>query len=177
MDDIETAAGTKVYIGPVTSGDTLAVLDAATPYVEIGLVESVGEIGDQPSDVGYAAIGYNRVHHDKGAPDGGVFTFTCAHDPTDVGQNALKAAMVLQSNNAFKIVLPDFSFLLFLILVMSIKSNRSESDQIIRRTYTCAVQSEIFAQDAPPLEAEEILQRDGQFITDRDGEQVLTRGF
>jgi len=90
-----TASGTQVFIGAsVTTqeADSLAEFAAMSNWTEIRNVESVGEYGDQSSDVTFAALGDARTQHAKGARDAGQMTITVAHDPTDVGQAAMEAA-------------------------------------------------------------------------------------
>lgn len=153
MGDIVTASGTKVYIGAaVTSAaaDTLGEFQAMTPWTEIGLIESLGEFGDESADVAFAAIGDARTRHAKGARDAGTMTITCAHDPTDVGQAALEAAEATNNNYAFKVVLPDGpsgwsdTELFFRGLVRSKRKNVGTNDNVIRNTYNVGVNSEVF---------------------------------
>jgi hypothetical protein len=151
--DIVTASGTKVYIGAAvvaTAADSLAEFQAMTGWTEIGLIESLGEFGDQSADVTFAAIGDSRTRHAKGARDAGTMAITCAHDPTDVGQAALEAAEATNNNFAFKVVLPDgpanFSDteLYFRGLVQSKRKNVGTNDNVIRNTYNVGVNSEVF---------------------------------
>lgn len=151
--DIVTASGTRVYIGPAVTAaqsDTLAEFQAISAWVEVGLVESVGEFGDQANDVTFAALGDNRTRHAKGARDAGTMPITVAHDPTDVGQAALAAAEATNDNYAFRITLPDgpvgFSDTeqYFRGLVQSKRKNVGNNDNVIRNTYNIGINSEIF---------------------------------
>ncbi len=158
MADIVTASGTLVYIGPAVASvdaDTLAELEAATPYVAVGLIESVGEFGDQSSDVSFAAIGDGRVRHAKGARDAGTMTLTCAHDPTDLGQGALEDAEATNDNYAFKVVIPDSpgptysdTIIYFRGLVRSKRKNIGNNDNVIRNTYEVGINSQLFTDEA-----------------------------
>lgn len=152
--DIVTASGTKVYIGPAVtaiSADTLVEFQAISGWTEIGLVESVGEFGDESSDVAFAAIGDGRTRHAKGARDAGTMAITVAHDPTDVGQAAVELAEATNDNFAFRVTLPDaptpaFSDteLYFRGLVRSKRKNVGTNDNVIRATYNIGVNSEVF---------------------------------
>lgn len=153
MGDIVTASGTKVYIGSaVTSAaaDSLTEFQAMTPWTEIGLIESLGEFGDESADVAFAVIGDGRTRHAKGARDAGTMTITCAHDPTDVGQAALDAAEATKDNYAFRVTLPDGppnysdTELYFRGLVRSKRKNVGTNDNVIRNTYNVGVNSEVF---------------------------------
>jgi hypothetical protein len=95
MGDIQTTSGAKLFIGAnsVTSAvDTLAEFEAISPWIEVGLVEDLGEIGDESSSVTGAAIGDGRIRKAKGARDAGTLAVKCFHDPIDVGQLAVIAA-------------------------------------------------------------------------------------
>jgi len=153
MGDITTASGTQVYIGPAVTtaqADTLVEFQALSNWIPIGLVESVGEFGDEAADVTFAAIGDSRTRHAKGARDAGTMTVTCGHDPTDIGQAAMEAAE--QTNNifAFRVTLPDgpagFSDteIYFRGLVRSRRKNIGTNDNVIRNTYAVGVNSELF---------------------------------
>ena len=72
MSDIFTATGTKIFIGPsVTNTTDTAAEFAALSWTEIGLVESIGEFGDQASMVTGAVIGDGRMRKARGARDAG----------------------------------------------------------------------------------------------------------
>lgn len=157
MADITTASGTKVSIGPaVTSAesDTLVEFQALSNWQEIGLIESVGEFGDQSSDVTFAAIGDGRMRHAKGARDAGTMTVTCAHDPFDAGQAAMEDAEATNDNYAFKVELPDSptsvftnTVIYFRGLVRSKRKNIGTNDNVIRNTYEVGINSELFTVD------------------------------
>ena len=154
MADIITASGTTVGIstGAVTSAasDTLAEFQALT-YTDIGLVESLGEFGDDASIVTFAAIGDGRVRKSKGARDAGTMTITCAHDPHDAGQIAVEVAEATNNKYAFRIVLPDAptdsytdSRIYFRALVASKRKNIGNNDNVVRNTYNCAIDSQLY---------------------------------
>lgn len=156
MGDIITASGTRVYIGAaVTSAiDSIAEFEAISGWVEIGLIESLGEYGDQSNEVTFAAIGDSRVRRAKGARDAGMMAIVCAHDPTDLGQAAVEAAEATNNNYAFKIILPDGpagysdTIQYFRGLVMSKRLNVGTNDNVVRVNYNVGVNSEIFEDPA-----------------------------
>lgn len=155
---IITASGTKVYIGAAVTdlaADTLAEFQAMTPWTEIGLVESLGEFGDQSSDVSFAAIGDGRMRHAKGARDAGSMTISCAHDPLDAGQAAIEVAEGTNDNYAFKVVIPDAptgaytdTVIYFRGLVKSKRKNIGTNDNVVKNTYEVGVNSELFTDPA-----------------------------
>jgi len=151
MGDIKTASGSKLYIGPATTSltDTLAEFRSITAWVEIGLIENMGEIGDEASAVTGAAIGDSRIRKAKGARDAGTMAVVCFHDPEDLGQIAAIAASETSDNYAFKLTLNDAptgqigSIEYFRALVMGERLNVGTNDNIMRRNFNLAVNSAV----------------------------------
>lgn len=156
MGDIITASGTRVYIGAAATSaiDSIAEFEGASGWIEIGLIESLGEYGDQSNEVTFAAIGDARVRRSKGARDAGTLQITCGHDPTDLGQAALEAAEATNNNYMFKIVLPDGpagysdTIQYFRGLVMSKRKNVGTNDNVVKNMYAVGINSEIFTDPA-----------------------------
>ena len=152
MGDITTATGAKIYVGPqvAASADTVAEFSALT-YVEIGLVESLGEFGDESSAVNFASLNDGRQRKAKGIRDAGSLAITCAHDVTDAGQQAMIAAEATNLKYAFKVVLPDQqteggtgTTQYFRGLVMSKRLNVGSADNVIRQSFNTGVDSAIY---------------------------------
>jgi tail tube protein len=158
---IITASGTVVYIGPQvveTAADTLAEFQALSGWTSIGLIESVGEFGDQNNDVTFSAIGDSRVRHAKGAADAGTMALVCAHDPFDAGQLALETAQQTNLNYAFRVTLPDSpgspftnTEIYFRGLVSSRRKNIGTNDNVVRNNYNVLVNSPLYT--APSVSA------------------------
>jgi hypothetical protein len=152
MADIFTATGTKVFIGPsVTSATDTNAEFAALTYTEIGLVESLGEFGDQSSAVTFAVIGDGRTRKAKGARDAGSVSITVAHGSDDAGQAALIAAEATYNNYAFKVVLPNRlnvggtdEIQYFRGLVMSKRMNVGGNDNVVRDTFEVGINSPVY---------------------------------
>ncbi|WP_210482751.1 phage tail tube protein [Microvirga antarctica] len=147
---ITTATGTKIYIGPAVTDttDTIPEFAALTPWVEITLVETYGEFGDESSAVTFAAVGDGRVRKAKGARDAGTLALTVGHDPLDVGQAAIDAAESTSNTYAFKVVLSDSpsdlytdTVIYFRGLVMSKRKNVGGNDNVLRNTYNIGIDS------------------------------------
>lgn len=158
MGEVVTASGTRLFIGAAVTtaaADSLAEFEAMSNWTEVGLVESIGEFGDQSNEVTFSALGDARVRRSKGARDAGTMAVTCAHDPTDVGQAAVEAAEQTNNNFAFKVELPDSptpsysdTQIYFRGLVMSRRKNVGTNDNIIRNNYNIGVNSELFTDQA-----------------------------
>jgi hypothetical protein len=150
--DITTASGTRFYVGPSVAS-TINTVNAysALSYVEVGLIESFGEYGDDSADVTFSAVGDARVRHSKGARDAGTMALVVGHDPFDAGQLALIAAEATNHNFAFKIILPDGptassadTVNYFRGLVKSKKLNVGANNNVIKRTFNIGINSEIY---------------------------------
>jgi hypothetical protein len=155
--DITTATGAKIFIGPqvAPSVDTASEFAALTGWVEVGLVESLGEFGDQSSAVNFAALNDGRQRKAKGIRDAGDLTLTCGRDSTDPGQQALVAAEATPLKYAFRVVLPDQittngsgTTAYFRGLVMSKRLNVGSSDNVIRSTFMIGIDSAVI--EVPP---------------------------
>jgi len=156
MADIFTATGAKIFIGPsvLAATDTAAEFAALT-WTEIGLVESIGEYGDESSAVTFNAIGDGRTRKAKGSRDAGTLAITCAHDATDVGQVAVVAAEATYNNFAFKVALPNRlnatgadEIDYFRGLVMSKRLNVGGNDNVVRINFSVGINSPIIV--VPP---------------------------
>lgn len=154
--DLTTASGARLFIGPsVTAATNTAALYAALTWVEVGLVEDLGEGGDQSSAVTGAALGDARTRKAKGARDAGTRNIVVFDDPSDLGQQAMVAAEASNSNFAFKIVSPNRlnatgtdGIEYFRGLVMGKRKRMGTNDNIIRRTFDIGINSAIA--EVPP---------------------------
>lgn len=104
---VRTTSGTQVAIcvTPTTSKDR-AVLAALT-FVDIGSIETLGEIGPQSQDVTFTNINGDPVQHLKGSTDNGAMTMVCGKDPLDPGQIALLTAAGTKLEYALRITEQD----------------------------------------------------------------------
>lgn len=152
MAEITTASGTKISIGPAATDatDTASEYAALNTYVPIGLVESLGEFGDESSSVSFAALGDGRTRKTKGARDAGNLALTCAVQADDPGQAALLAAELTNNKYAFKVEYPDKpnptgtnTIEYFRALVMSKRKNVGSNDNIIKFVFTLGIDSAI----------------------------------
>lgn len=153
MGDFHTTSGAKLYIGgTVTSSvDSLPEFEALSGWTEIGEIEDLGEIGDESTAVTGATIGDGRIRKAKGARDAGTMAVICFHSAIDVGQMEARAAQRTNFNYAFKLEIPDaetedFSntLMFFRGLVMSERLRLGTNDNIMRRTFNIAVNSEVY---------------------------------
>ena len=102
----QSAAGAKVYIGPVTAAATVSAY-AALSYTEIGGVESISEFGDAAGQITFTGLGDNRVQKLKGPYDAGDITVVAAWGPRDAGQIAARTAAGTKFAYAIKVVFEE----------------------------------------------------------------------
>lgn len=105
MADLLTGLDAQAWIGPVAADtvDTDTEFVALTPYVPIGMIETISEFGDASEDVTANVINEGRTRHAKGTRDAGTCTFTCFVKGDDEGQMDLIAAELTSNRFAFKI--------------------------------------------------------------------------
>lgn len=149
--DPMASAGAKIYIGPVTAAATVSAY-AALSYTEIQGVETIGEFGDAASQITFTGIGDNRVRKLKGARDAGDVTVTAAFAPRDPGQVAVRAAERTKFSYAIKVVFEDSpdandtdSVFYFHAKVMSVKNPVGGANDVLKETYTLAIDTAIYA--------------------------------
>jgi len=148
---INSAANTKVYIGPTTAAAD-ATAYAALSWTEIKEVESLPAFGDSASTINFTALADARVRKRKGARDAGQLAFNCAHDPLDPGQLAAIAAEQTKSAYAFKVVLEDSadandtdSIFYFHALVSECKTVPGAVNDIIKRAIKLDIDTAVIA--------------------------------
>lgn len=153
--DITTATGARIFIGPSVPPTTGTEAEfSALTWTEIGLVESLGEFGDESNAVNFSSLNDGRVRKAKGTRDAGSLALTVARDPSDAGQDALIAAEGTNSKYAFKVTYPDRLTAdgtdgvdYFRALVMSKRNNVGSADNVIRRSFQLGIDSAIISID------------------------------
>lgn len=153
MGDPVTTSGTHVYISTAAVTTSIATVGqfAALSWTEIGLIETIGDFGDQATVINFAAIGDGRVRKSKGARDAGDMQLTVAFDAADAGQNALDAAEQTNNNYGIRVIFADgptgsFSntVVYFRGLVTSKRFSPGGNDTILKRMFMIAVNSKLY---------------------------------
>lgn len=149
---INTASGGKLYVSNAavaSSIDTQGEYEALT-WVEVNEIETLGEFGDESNVVNFAALSDARTRKQKGTRDAGLLQLVVGHDPRDAGQVKLLEAERSKFKWAFKIVNPDAetaaysdSIYYFRALVTSRRLNMGGNDNVVRRAYNVALDSEV----------------------------------
>ena len=149
---INTTSGAKVWIGSSVRPATLdqAGYEADSSYVLIGMMEDMGELGDEASSVTAAVIGDGRIRKGKGARDSGTMELVLFADPEDLGQDALYDAEATNFDYNFKIELPNApdetqsnGMRYFRGLVMSAREGYGTNDNYMRLNVSIGVNTPV----------------------------------
>ena len=153
-DNLNTAAGCRLFIGGKTGAETKAEYEADT-YVRVGEIEDLGEFGDTFSSVTFTSLEDGRVRKYKGTADAGDLTVTVGLDNGDAGQNAVKTAHKDRSKGDYNIKItlndgdPDATPVIapttFYLRgkVMNNTAAPGAADNVVRRNVTIGINSEI----------------------------------
>lgn len=154
MAELVTGTDSRAWIGPAVtrdSHDTLAAFQAVTGWVEVGLIESIGRMGDSSNEVTGNVISEGRTRKAKGVRNAGSFELVVFTDPEDDGQAALIAAELTNNKFALKVSPADRpvptgkdSIRFMRVLVMSAQDSELTSDGLLRTTFNCGIDSAIF---------------------------------
>nr|WP_288358250.1 phage tail tube protein [uncultured Pseudomonas sp.] len=148
---INTGAGTRFAIGPILTADlpkdstaALTQLKGLT-YVQVGEAETIGDYGDEAADVSFTGLADGRVRHLKGAFDAGNTDITVGLDTGDAGQVAMVVAQKSRSRYDYPIQITyvDGYVDYFVGKVMSSRKTNIGNGDVLRRTFTIGINSEI----------------------------------
>jgi hypothetical protein len=149
---VKTLSGATVEIGPAATSvtDTKTEYDALTPYVVVGEVEDMGEMGDESATILFSNVGAARVRKLKGARDAGTMVLVCGADPADAGQLALKAAEKTKLQYALRITMADkittggTNTIFYLqVTVLSARNRMGTNDNIVRTVFNLGINENI----------------------------------
>lgn len=146
---VNTAGGSKLYIGPPSEPADLAAYQAQS-YTEVAEVEDMGQVGDESQPITFAALSDSRVRKFKGPKDAGTMAIVVGADLTDAGQDAMEAAEAQPLNYAFRVDLNDKltlggtpTMIWFYGQVFSKRFNIGNVSNVVRRNFTIGVNSRL----------------------------------
>lgn len=158
MSDIFTTSGSKVFIGQakvIQSGDFLLSDFDDQSWVEIGFVETIGQFGDESSNVTFDAIGVGRTYKLKGNRNAGNMALVAALNYGDYGQSVLRGAETTKNNYAFRVDFNDTppggtvpSKRYFVGLVMSAREQLDGANNVMKLNATIEINSNIVRTNA-----------------------------
>lgn len=148
-DNVKTTSGAKFEIGSNVAADNLSEFEADT-YAEVGEVENYGEFGDEANIVNFLSVAAGRNKKIKGSFDAGTFPLVVGRDSQDAGQAALVAAAATKYNYNIRVTLADKpsdlysdTVFYFRAVVGSARNQLGGADDVTKRTFSIAINSEI----------------------------------
>lgn len=159
MSGIFATAGSKVYIGQVKSAQSADFEPSdfsGESWVEIGWLETIGQFGDQATEITFDAIGEGRTQKLKGTRNAGNMELVCGVDSSDAGQAALRAAEATSFDYAFRVDFNDApengtpSQRFFIAKVMTAAEQLDAANNVVRLNATLAINSNIVVVDPSP---------------------------
>lgn len=148
--------GARIYTSATPLTNVEAAADAITDFqaltiaTEIGLIESVGELGRVFEAVPFQAVADGRTYKLKGGFNDGQLTLTVGQDLSDAGQLALKgyAEATNQNTYPFKVTLTgadaSYDTIYFGAKVMSFRTTLGSANTVIRATVTLEINTPIY---------------------------------
>lgn len=153
---LSSSAGARLFIGPTTPAFSLPAYEALD-FTEIGSVESLGDFGDTSALVAFTGLADLLTRKFKGARDAGEMPVMCGADPLDPGQLAAFAAQVSKLAYAFKVEAADAatdgdtnSTFYFHALVMSDPLNIGGVNDVMKRSFSLAIDSRVYSRLSAP---------------------------
>lgn len=148
---VQTAAGSKIFIGPAnTTADSQADYEALA-YTLVGEVENIGEFGDTFNEITFTSISDRRVRKFKGSKNAGTLSLVVGRDLTDAGQSAMKTArdsdseyaVMVQQNDVVSGSPSNPTTYFFRALVMGFTVDIGEVESIIRANASLGINSDV----------------------------------
>ena len=153
---LTTTASSSPASHATPSGATLSG-GGSNGWLEVKQLESLGEFGDSASNVTFSDISKGRVTKKKGTKDAGNMSVIVGFDARDPGQIAMQAAEGTSFDYAFKLVAADQrletdspSIFYFNALVETSKNNFGTSNNVVKTTFTLAVNTAIITVPSAP---------------------------
>lgn len=140
----QTAAGSKIFIGPANAVASDAAAFEALTYTKIGRTEEIGAFGGEFGEQTFIELENRLVQKFKTSEDPGTIEVPMAFDSADAGQTALVAAYGSDNEYAFKVELNDEdeespTTFYFRGRVMSNIRNIGAVDNVIRRNVRISI--------------------------------------
>lgn len=155
---INTTAKSRVFVGPANA--TISTLDEfeGVTWTQIKEIENLGEFGTEGTIIDFLSLEDGRKRKLKGSLDSGNIELVVARDPSDAGQNILRAAADDWNKYPIKVVLNDSPTLTgeptvyyFRAIVGSARSNYGGADDITKTTFNLAIDGAILEIPAAPV--------------------------
>lgn len=152
MAFIFATSGTRVYIGQPKEEQSAPFVPSDfndQSWVEIGKTNSIGQFGDQASEITFDLINEGRTKKLKGTRNAGNMELVCAVDADDDGQATVRGAETEPLDYAFRVVFNDApsggtpSERLFIAKVMQVREQLDTANNVVRLNATLGINSNI----------------------------------
>ena len=140
---IMTSAGSTLGIATGVPATYDAAGFGALTYVTVGEVTDLGQNGREYVAVNHSPVGSRRTVKLKGSYHSGAMQIKMARDTTNLGQIAMKAALLSDSDFSFKITLQDLTKVFFTGKVSVYKLAVGTVDQVTAQDATIEIISDI----------------------------------
>lgn len=151
---IFATAGSKIFIGSALEaklGDFVLADFAGQSWVEIGWAESIGEFGDEASEITFDAIGQGRTQKLKGSRNAGTMAARFGVSQNDPGQILVRQAengpqdfaIRISFNDALTPITGTPSQRYFIAKVMSAREVLDTANNVVRLNASLGVNSNI----------------------------------
>lgn len=159
MSQLFATMGTDVYIGQVKASQSTPFVAgdfAGQSWTPIGWLESIGEFGDESSEITFDAIGEGRTQKLKGIRNAGNMDLVMGIVDDDAGQIALLAAEAEIDDYAFKVVFNNApsggtpAERYFIGKVMTARERLDTANNVARRGGRIAINSNVVRVDSAP---------------------------
>lgn len=109
--------GTIGYVSGAIDRDAIASDYAAKTYTEMGLVKTIGALGDTSNSISVSLLKEGRATKVNGEKDGGEISMAVAFDASDSTYTAIRALANTNTNVWFKVTDADAKIVYFQGLV------------------------------------------------------------
>jgi len=150
MSEVQTAAGSKLFIGTTAdNGDS-------DSYTEVAEVVSIGEFGRTYDQIKFSSLGDRNVRKFKGQRDDGDINLDLGRSVGDAGQAAMIVALDSDHDYNFKITLNDDAditgsvptTLIFKAKVMSYTTNIGGPNDVVKAKAMLGIKSNSITETA-----------------------------
>ena len=140
---VMTSAGSTLSIATGVPATYDAAGFTALTYVVVGEVTDIGEVGREYATVNHSPVGSRYTRKFKGSYHNGTMQIKMARDTSNVGQTAMKAALISDADYSFKVALQDLSKIHFIGKVTTFKVQIGTVDQITGSSCTIEISGDI----------------------------------
>lgn len=141
MTELQTAAGTALYVSASAPATHDSAGFAALTYSKVGKVSDLGEVGEVYNEVTFSPLDEAEVERLAGSYTSGQIPAVFGYDATDAGQDIIRSNVGNNVRLSFKMVLPDGEIWYFRGRAMGAPLNIGTIDNVITMAANINVQN------------------------------------